>query len=56
MKRNYYLVKSYNGAFEKVYRNYQSAVNKCNKLIAWNIDCGIYTYDESNKLICLIGC
>lgn len=57
MKRNVYYVKSYDGTIEKKYRNYKSAYNYCKKLIAKDIDCGIYTINENTfKLDCIIGC
>ena len=57
MKRNLYYVKSYDGAIEKTYRNYQSAVNYCNKLIRKDINCGIYIWNSDlSKLECIIGC
>lgn len=51
MKRDFYTVKSYDGKIEKQYRNYKSAYNFCNKLIANDIDCGIYHNGD-----CIIGC
>lgn len=57
MERNVYYVKSYDGTIDKIYRNYKSAYNFCNKLIAKDIACGIYTFDiETRKFICIIGC
>ena len=57
MKRNIYIVKSYDGTIEKEYHNYKSAYNFCNKLIAKDIACGIYTINEETyKLECIIGC
>lgn len=57
MKRNIYHVKAYDGTIDMVYRNYGCAVNRCIKLIRWNIDCGIYLWnDEKKKFECIIGC
>ena len=57
MKRNIYIVKSYDGTIEKEYRHYNSAYKFCNRLIAKDIPCGIYTIDEETfKLTCIIGC
>lgn len=51
MKRSIYTVKSYDGKIKKEYRNYKSAYNFCNKLIAIDTDCGIYHNGD-----CIIGC
>ena len=57
MKRNVYYAKSYDGTIEKVYNNYKSAVNFCNKLIHKDINCGIYVWNtETQKFECIIGC
>lgn len=57
MRRNVYIVKSYDGTIEKKYKNYKAAYNYCRKLIAQDIDCGIYTIDKTTfKLTCIIGC
>ena len=57
MKRDLYYVKSYDGKIEKNYRNYKSAYNFCNKLIAQDIMCGIYVINEKTwNLDCIIGC
>lgn len=57
MERNVYYVKSYDGTIDKIYRNYKSAYNFCNKLIAKDIACGIYIFDiETLKFTCIIGC
>lgn len=57
MKRNVYIVKSYDGTIEKTYKNYKAAYNYCRTLIAQDIDCGIYTIDDNTfKLMCIIGC
>lgn len=57
MKRNLYYVKSYDGLIEKIYHNYKSAYNFCNKLIAKDVACGIYLWDtEKHNFNCIIGC
>ena len=57
MKRDIYYVKSYDGAINKKYRNYKSAYTYCQKLIAKDIDCGIWAWSEiENKYTMIIGC
>ena len=57
MKRDFYKVLSYDGTIEKKYYNYKSAYNYCNKLIANNIDCGIYKLNQNTwKYEIIIGC
>lgn len=57
MKRNYYEVRSYDGKITKGYRNYQSAYNYCSKLIAQDINCGIYQFNfDTNEMEIIIGC
>lgn len=56
MKRSIYIVMSYDGKIEKVYRNYKNAYKFAVSLIHRNIYNGIYTYDENGKLYQYIGC
>lgn len=57
MKRDLYYVKSYDGTIEKKYHNYKSAYNYCNRLIAQDIMCGIYTWNiDTHKMEIIIGC
>ena len=57
MKRDIYIVKSYDGTIEKQYSNYKCAYNFCNKLINRDIMCGIYVINTTTwKLDCIIGC
>lgn len=51
MPRTRYTVKSYDGKIVKEFKNYKSAYNFCNKLIAKDINCGIW-FDGD----CIIGC
>ena len=57
MKRDFYKVLSYDGTIEKKYYNYMSAYNYCKKLIANDIDCGIYKLNQNTwKYEIIIGC
>lgn len=57
MKRGFYKVRSYDGSVEKNYKNYESAVKYCNRLIARDIWCGIYVFDyHKQEMVCIIGC
>ena len=57
MKRDIYIVKSYNGGINKIYHNYKCAYNYCKRLITNNIDCGIWRWsDIDGKFVMFIGC
>lgn len=56
MKRSIYIVKSYDNSVNKSYQNYKSAYKFASKLISDDINCGIYTYGDSEVLTCIIGC
>lgn len=51
MKRNQYQVRIYETGVILNYKNYKSAYNRCNTLIARGLNCGIYLDG-----VCIIGC
>lgn len=56
-KRDFYKVLSYDRTIEKKYSNYKSAYNYCKKLIANDIDCGIYLLNQNTwEYEIIIGC
>lgn len=57
MKRSVYNVMSYDGKINKWYKNYRSSYKFCQKLIAKDIWCVIYQWNDSkNDMECIIGC